>query len=325
MLETFSLHVRQWFACLTISFITVMLIACNQPDNNNTHNFNDKINDDQVLKLGKHTDVKNTYQFGFDLRSSPQEDARQYIPFLEYLELETGYHFELRFTSESSSIIEELGNNRVQFAAIGATSFIEAQSKYQVLPMVRGKNLMGKAEYQSILVIRPDSKIRSLTDIKRKRLAFGSKTSTQGHLIPRIVLAEKGIELGDFRSVIYTDSHRNCAEAVISDLADICGMQDTMAKDMASQGLLKILHTSHYYPSSGIAANKNVPIEVLNKVKEALLAFDPMGKHRKNLYNWEKTEMPLGFSEAVEDDYLELRKWSIKLSFMDSPEHQLQK
>lgn len=93
-------------------------------------------------------------------------------------------------------------------------------------------------------------------------------------------------------------------------------MQDTMAKIMANQGLVRIIHTSNYYPSSGIAANHDVPAEIVNKVKQALLNFKPQGKDKKGLYNWERTEMPLGFTTANIDDYKELRKWSTQLRFI---------
>ena len=93
-------------------------------------------------------------------------------------------------------------------------------------------------------------------------------------------------------------------------------MQDTMAKNMAKQGLLRIIHTSSYYPSSGIAANRDVPEEVRQKVLKALLNFKPLGKDKSDLYHWERTEMPLGFIATKNQDYKALKDWSVKLGFL---------
>jgi len=271
---------------------------------------------EQELQQKQQQPDPNTYYFGFDLRASPQEDAAQYLPFLTYLEDTTGYHFKLYFTPKNSSAADELGRNKTQFSAMGATSFLYAQSRYSAKSLVRGVNRQGKAEYQSVFVVGVHSSIKSIKDMQGKKLAFGSRDSTQGHLIPRIMLKENGISLKNLKEYSYTGSHQNCAEAIVSGRYDVCGMQDQLAKKLVSQGLLKIIHRSRYYPSSGIVVNKSVPVDVVVRVRQALLDFDPQGKHSKKLYHWGETEMPRGFVVAREDDYTDLRQWSIQLGFL---------
>jgi len=252
---------------------------------------------------------ENILRFGFDIRLGLKEDAKQYLPFLKYLEKTTGYQFNLRFTLKDGKIIDDLGKGFIHFAAIGETSYIQAEDKYGVKPLVRGKNKLGKAEYRSYLVVRPDSSIKDFTDFYGVRFAFGSKTSTQGHLIPRIILQKQQIQLHDLKKYMYTGSHQKCAEAVISGKADVCGMQDTMAEQLSRQKQVRILYKSSYYPSSGI-----VKLTVINKVKQALLDFQPTGRDAAGLYHWDKTEMPNGFVEARDDDYKTLRQWMMKLN-----------
>lgn len=293
-----------------------LLSSCDSDTQVAQYDLEDRVEQTRTESKHRHHRDEKVLTFGFDLRASPQEDARQYLPFLNYLERETGYKFKLHFTPSNKDIADDIGNNNVQFAALGAVSFLKANTQYGVIPLVRGVNLEGKAEYQSVFVVTPKSRIKSIADIKGRRLAFGSSTSTQGHLIPRIVLIKKEIGLDSLASSVYTGSHQNCADSVISDKADVCSMQDTMAKVMVNQGLLRIIHTSNYYPSSGIAANKNVPTEIADKVKQALINFKPQGKDKKGLYHWDRTEMPLGFNKAHIDDYSELLKWSTQLGFI---------
>lgn len=271
----------------------------------------------QVEQSGSSSSKNNEFYFGFDLRGSPQEDAAQYVPFLAYLEKATGYRFKLRFTPKNSSTADELGQNTTQFASMGATSYIKASSQYEVVSLVRGINHQDKAEYQSVFVASPDSSINNINDIRGRKLAFGSKDSTQGHLIPRIMLTENGIYLNDLMTYGYTGSHQKCAESVVSGKYDVCGMQDQLAKKLADQGILKIIHSSGYYPSSGIAANESVSGEVLDRVKQALINFQPQEKHSQDLYHWERTEMPRGFVAANEIDYADLLKWSIHFGFLE--------
>lgn len=318
-----------------IAFVSVLLtvVSCDSSNNNNIPiqqvNSQDRLSDhelkqeqDSVIeghqsqhKL-KQEHQHEVFLFGFDLRASPQEDAAQYLPFLNYLERATGYHFKLHFTSKNSSTSDELGQNKIQFAAMGATSYLYAKSRYGAISLARGLNQKSKAEYQSVFVVRPRSAIRNIGDIKSHTLAFGSRDSTQGHLIPRIMLTENGISLDELRGYHFTGSHQNCVEAVVSRKSDVCGMQDQLAKKLAAQGQVKIIHTSGYYPSSGIVANKLVHPEVVDRVRQALLDFEPEGKHQQGLYHWDRTEMPKGFIAAEEADYEQLYKWAIQFGFL---------
>jgi len=261
--------------------------------------------------------TRNVLRWGFDLRGSPDEDARQYLPFLKYLEKATGLRIELRFTPKSSTIVNDLGTGKIQFAAIGCGSYLMAHAKYGVTPVVHGLNAEGRAEYQSVIVVAPDSPIQKVEELRGKRFAFGDITSTQGHLIPRIVLFEHDLSLDDLAGYEYAGSHQNCANAVTAGRFDAGGVQDILGKRLAEEGFVRIIHTSEFYPSSVIAANRDVPPEVMKKVKRALLDFKPTGAHAKGLYHWNRTEMANGFIEARDEDYAALREWGIRFNFLN--------
>lgn len=248
--------------------------------------------------------------FGFDLRSSLIEDVRQYIPFLMYLERASGYKFRLKIVREKgSSIADEIGKGNVHFSIIGAGTYLSAHEKYDIVPVVRGLNPEGKAGYQSVIIVAPNSQIQKIGDLKGKRFAFGDKYSTQSHIIPRIILEGHGIGIKDLASYKYIGSHLDVANAVVSGTADAGGIQDNLGRRLAKEGLVRIIYVSKYYPSSGIAMNKNVPPDILKKVRHALLDFQPKGRDSAGLYHWDRTEMPNGFITAADEDYAELRQW----------------
>jgi len=236
-------------------------------------------------------------KFGFDPRLDPVEQAKIYAPLLQYLEKETGYKFEIRFTKSDEDIVDNLGEGVVDFAAMGAVSSIIAHDKYGVMCLVRGLNTQGRAEYQSAIFTKPDSQIEKIEDIRSCSFAFGDENSTQGHLIPRIMLDDVGISLEDLRKFTYAGSHQKCAELVMSKAYGAGGIQDTLAKSLEEKGLIKIIAMSDYYPSSGIAANKDVDPKIVEAAKRALIEFDPTGEDKEGLYHWEKTEMAGGFIE----------------------------
>ena len=235
------------------------------------------------------------YYFGFDRRLEPAEDVRIYVPFLRYLERATGYRFQLKPSPRTGSVVDELGNGSVQFAAIGALSYVEAHKRFGVKALVEARTPEGNAQYRGLIVTRPDSRIRSLGDLRGSSFAFGNPTSTQGNLIPRVMLQWAGIALTDLGSFQYHTSHVETANAVMSGRFDAGAIQDTLGGELARQGLLRIVAQSDPFPSSTISASPAVPDNVLKTVTKALLDFAPTGRDAAGLYHLEQSEMPLGF------------------------------
>lgn len=271
---------------------------------------------DEIREITRPPAGRREWQFGFDLRNGPEEDALQYLPLLKYLEQKTGVRFVLKFSNSSLQLLSDLIHDKVDFAAIGAASYLNALPSAPILPLVKGLNADGEAGYRAIVVVTPESPLHRLQDLKGKRLAFGSTSSTQGHWIPRIMLHRAGMSLQDLGSFYFTGSHRACAEAVITHQADACGLQDTLAMRLTAAGKLRQLAVSDLYPSSGIFVRASVPADIRERVRRALIEFDPQGKDQAGLYHWESTEMAGGFVTATRADYETLRAWAEKLGLL---------
>lgn len=279
--------------------------------------FKDRLTEAELEQLAPPRD-ENVFIFGFDPRSTPQEDARQYLPFLSYLSKTTGYRFELRFLPQDNENEDRSLAEKVQFLAMGAGSYIKAHREYGAIILARGRNRQGEATYGSVFVVAPGSPVKRLDELRGKRLAFGRPTSTQGHIIPRIVMAQNGISLSDLAAHQYTGSHAQCANAVLKGTVDACAMQDGMGLRLATEGRLRIIHVSDPQPSSGIVARPDVPPEVRDAATKALLEFDPAGRDAAGLYHWDRTEMPLGFVRASDADYADLRVWMNRLGLLEA-------
>ena len=238
----------------------------------------------------------NTIWFGFDLRLGPKEEVRIYTPFLRYLEKTTGKRFRIRFTENYEDTIDNLGKGITHFAAVGTLSYVIGSEKYGTKYLVSGVNREGDPRYHSIVFTRPDSSIEEMSDINSRCFAFGSKMSTQGHLIPRKMLEDAGINLDDLERHLYTGSHMNAVKSVLNRECDAGGIQDVLANRLASEKQIKIIKISSPYPSSLIAYNSGLDPGTVEAVKSALLAFEPEGIHKHLLFDWDKTEMPLGFT-----------------------------
>ena len=255
------------------------------------------LNESGVENTGKaETPSNDTLWFGFDLRLAPKEDIKMYAPFLKYLEEATGRHFRIKFTEKYENTLKNLGEGTTHFAAIGTLSYAIGSDMYGIKYLLSGVNQEGDPRYHAAIITAPDSKINDIKQLKGKSFCFGSRMSTQGHIIPRKMLEDAGITLKDLSHYHYTGSHVNTVSDVLKGECDAGGIQDVLANSLASERKIKIIGLSEPYPSSIIAYNKDVDSDTVRAVKAALLAFEPGGRHKSRLHDWDKTEMPLGFT-----------------------------
>ena len=249
--------------------------------------------------------LQDTLWFGFDLRLDPKEDFRTYIPLLKYLEGVTDRRFRIKFSEKSGDTVEDLGKGVTHVAAVGALGFIIGEAKYGIKYLVSGVNKEGDATYYSAIFTNPKSSIHNLKNLKGKCFAFGTKMSMQGYLIPRKMLEDEGIILNDLSRYVYTGSNLDTVKSVLNGECDAGSIQDALARKLETEGKIKILKISEPYPGVLIAYNSSLDSKTVETVRAALLAFEPMGKHKNILSDWDKTEMPMGFTKINE---LELEK-----------------
>ncbi|MBI4844571.1 MAG: phosphate/phosphite/phosphonate ABC transporter substrate-binding protein [Nitrospirae bacterium] len=237
--------------------------------------------------------------FGFELAIGPKEEIEIYTPFISYLEEKTGRRFQIKFSENNEEIVRNLGLGKMDFALIGSLSYVIGRQEYGINYLASGVNKEGDPQYHTAIITRPESGINTIKELMGKTFAFGEQMSTQGYLMPRKMLEEAGIKIEDI-SYVFTGSSLETVKMVLNGEKDAGSIQGTLALSLQSGGKVKIIGISGAYPSSIVAYNSSVDKETVEKVRSALLEFEPAGKHRRILYNWEATEMPLGFTTVDE-------------------------
>lgn len=257
------------------------------------------------------------WAFGFDRRLEPKEDVRINASLLRWLAERTGLTFRLHVTPLKGSVVDDLCSGKVHFAIVGTVSYLQAHHRCGAHILVRGVNANGQDAYRSAIVTPRFSDIQDLAQLRGRSFAFGAVNSTQGHLIPLLMLQAVGLSLADLRTYTYTGSHAATADAIASGRFDAGALQDTLARDLAARGLVRILALSDLYPSSGIVVGPGVPEKTTELVRSALLALDPTGADAAALYHWDRSEMPLGFVPAQDADYDELRRMARDVGLLE--------
>lgn len=251
---------------------------------------------------GPAAEKKKTITFGVIPRFNPHVMYEYYQPLMDYLTRKTPYNFQLRVGRTYMETIENLGKGGTDVAYLGGTTFALARHRFKTRALVKPRNPEGKSTYRSCIVVREDSPIKTLRDLKGKSLALGAKRSTTGSLIPSYLLVEAGIPMNALKELKHFPHHEYVAKAVLKGTCDAGAVKDVVAWKYSGKGL-RVIAASEELPNAPIAAGPSLPKEAEEALVRTLLEIDaesPEG--RALLADW-SPELRHGFVPARDEDY----------------------
>jgi len=167
-------------------------------------------------------------------------------PLRDYLAKATGSPVNLIIPTNYNATVEALGNGSLDFAYLGGLTYIKAHELYGVVPLVQRS---ADQQFHSLFITQASSPIHKLADTRGKRFAFGDINSTSGHLIPHLELTRAGINPDGDLQVRYTGSHPATAKAVEAGSADAGALDESVYREMVSDGKLDGSKVRVFYTS----------------------------------------------------------------------------
>ena len=113
-----------------------------------------------------------------------QEIARQ-------LQRASGLHFSTSVATSYAAVIEAMGAGKVDIGWLATFSYVLAKYKYDV-DLLLIVDRFGKPFYRGQIMVRADSGIQTLADLKGKTMAYVDPASTSGHLYPKALVMAEG-------------------------------------------------------------------------------------------------------------------------------------
>lgn len=146
----------------------------------------------------------------------PEINVKRDSPILDYLAREVGIPVQMVIREDYSSLAESLASGEIDLMESGMFTFLTAER------MGAGKLLVGEVRvstgrtYKSFFIVKTDSNIHSLTDLADKNLALVNTSSISGYAMPRLMLADVGVDNPDqfFKQIVITGGHDRSIEAV---------------------------------------------------------------------------------------------------------------
>ena len=249
--------------------------------------------EEKVIKMG-FVPLKNSEKLVEDLK-----------PISDYLSERLGVKVEAFTASNYIGVVEGLGSGSVDFGIIPPFSSLLAQKQSNAKPILTSKGKTGKPGYTAELYVRKDSGIKSLQDVKGKKVAFVDPSSSSGYIYPGAMLVEAGLNLDKDISYQFSGGHDKSLQLLLNKDVDVIatfdGVEDRYAKDFPQAKTdIQKLATSDMIPGVMVTTSSKMDKELQEKLEKALRDVENDPK-MKELFT--KMFSITGFTDVDQDAY----------------------
>lgn len=235
---------------------------------------------------------------------NPQEMLRIYKPFADYLTKEVGIPVKFTPVVDYAATVEGLAANRLEMVWYGGFTSVQAAKRAKGARRI----VMRKedAEFKSHFIAWKDSGIKALSDLKGKTFAFGSVSSTSGHLMPRYFLMKNGVNPEkDFAKFSFAGAHDATAAWVEAGQVDAGALNflvwdkliETKKIDADKVG---VFWTTPPYVDYVWTVRAGVDKATVDKIVKAFLKLDYSKPTDKKLLDLHRTK---GYIPAKDEDW----------------------
>jgi phosphonate transport system substrate-binding protein len=158
--------------------------------------------------------------FGIYQFNKPTEVLKQIQPALDTLERSLGRELgesvrvQMQLTATYQEGLDRLANGTVDLVRFGPASYVTARRRSPGIELLAAEQEDGAMVCRGVIVVRADSDIRSLADLRGRRFAFGDDQSTIGRYLSQSLLVDAGITARDLAGFEYLHRHDKVYGAV---------------------------------------------------------------------------------------------------------------
>ncbi|MGQ9837049.1 MAG: phosphate/phosphite/phosphonate ABC transporter substrate-binding protein [Cyanobacteriota bacterium] len=234
---------------------------------------------------------------------TPVEDPSVYenvwAEFLKHLAAVTGKNVEYFGVQSNAAQLEAMRAGRLHVTGFNTGSVPLAVNTVGFRPFAMMASSDGSYGYEMEIIVRADSDIQSIEDLRGRKLAFTAPTSNSGFKAPSALLQAEFdmIEGRDFEA-LFSGNHENSILGVVNGDYDAAAIANSVLTRMAARGAvnkddLRSIYVSQTFPTTGYGYVFNLKPELAEKVEEAFFTFE-----------WKGTKLAEEFGKSGEEQFI---------------------
>jgi phosphonate transport system substrate-binding protein len=225
---------------------------------------------------------------------SPTELQRKFAPLGAYLEKQLGMPVKFTPVTDYAATVEGLASGKLDLVWYGGFTFVQARRRTgSAIPLVQREE---DARFHSKFIVPAASKAQRLEDLKGASFAFGSVSSTSGHLMPRFYLLQRGIDPDKhFAKVAFSGAHDVTAKWVEAGKVDAGALNESVYQKLLEEKKLdpskvRVLWTTPEYYDYNWTVRGDLDPRLVEKIRAAFLALEAANPEHKVILDLQRAK-----------------------------------
>lgn len=244
----------------------------------------------------------------------PHKDGDKLIeevkPLEDMLSKEMGMKVKGFTATNYVAVVEGFGSGAVDFGLIPPFASVLATEEFEAKPILVVVKKNGETTYKSQLLVRKDSGIKTLEDVKGKKIAFVEPSSTSGYLFPAALLKGAGIDLEKDVQYIYAGGHDKSLQSLLAGDVDVAATFADARSRYAEEfpdamDRTEVLSYTEPIPGVSVTVSSKMDEETVKKLKAALIKISESEEGKELLTKLFDIH---GFAETTKEDYDIIKK-----------------
>jgi len=235
--------------------------------------------------------------------------SSMFTPLADYLTQEIGEKVTIVIPKDFDAFKAEVKAGHVDLGFANSIVYVQLKKDMALDPLAVAAEQKGGTKFRGIIIVRKDSGIEKVQDLKGKKLIFVEKDSAAGYVFQMLTLSKAGLDVQkDFTTLPFAKKHDNVAMAVFNKAADAGGIREDdleKMKDKVDLAQIKIVAFTDYYPNWPLFASPKLDKGKAAKIRAALLKLKPNDPQSIKIVDAAKL---VGFAAVSDKDYDEMRK-----------------
>lgn len=220
----------------------------------------------------------STLVFAYTPVEDPALYASQFRPLLDYLTQCTGRRVVYFQVTSNAAQVEAMRSGRLHIAGFstGPTAF--AVNLAGAVPFAVKGNEQAFESYRVVVITRANSEIRTLADLRGRRVAHTSATSNSGNLAPRALFPAAGVTPDTDYRVLFSGGHDRSVMGVNAGDFDAAPVASDVFNRMVGRGQVqaanfRTIWESEPFPTSSFALAHDLQPELAGRIRQCFHDF----------------------------------------------------
>ncbi|WP_028574001.1 phosphate/phosphite/phosphonate ABC transporter substrate-binding protein [Desulfonatronovibrio hydrogenovorans] len=247
---------------------------------------------------------------------SHTESFQRHHRLVEYLSEQTGLPIRQVFPDTFDDHINMFGQGKIDISYSNPFIYVKLANRFGARAMTRIIEEDGQAEFRGQIIARADNHdINTIEDCRGKSWVAVDPSSAGGYLFPLGHFVDHGIELNDFREVVFAGGRQeNVILGVLAGLHDIGSIREgslSVVEDKIDINQIKIIDNTRSYPGWVYAYSPWLPEEIVQQIRDAMLNLDYEHDHEHRAIL--EAARFIGFIPSDDQDFDPVRELSQKV------------